>query len=279
MQPVDHNRQNKIALINDMTGFGRCSIAVQLPIVSQLGVQCCVLPTSILSNHTGFPSYSFQDFTSHMADHIAEWRKLGLRFQGICTGFLGSADQISIVRDFIGEFGGKGCTVMVDPVMGDDGKPYGTYTPEMCARMAELVAHADIITPNLTEACILANVPYNANMQPAEAIELARTLCDMGPGRVAITGIEGENSVMNACFELGGDSFVVETPRLGEQRSGTGDVFSAIICADSVNGVDFRVSVTKASKFVGQCVATSIKLGIPRTDGLAFEEDLHTLPR
>ena len=258
MQPVDHNRQNKIALINDMTGFGRCSIAVQLPIVSQLGVQCCVLPTSILSNHTGFPSYSFQDFTSHMADHIAEWRKLGLRFQGICTGFLGSADQISIVRDFIEEFGGKDCTVMVDPVMGDDGKPYGTYTPE---------------------ACILANIPYNANMQPAEAIELARALCDMGPGRVAITGIEGENSVMNACFELGGDSFVVETPRLGEQRSGTGDVFSAIICADSVNGVDFRVSVTKASKFVGQCVATSIRLGIPRTDGLAFEEDLHTLPR
>lgn len=150
----NHNNQKKIALINDITGFGRCSVAVQLPIISQLGVQCCVLPTSILSNHTGFPSYSFQDFTPHMHEHIDEWRKLNLQFRGICTGFLGSAEQISIVRDFIDEFGGNDCVTLVDPVMGDEGKAYGTYTPEMCERMAELVAHADIVTPNITEACI-----------------------------------------------------------------------------------------------------------------------------
>lgn len=276
---VDHNRQNKIALINDLTGFGRCSAAVQIPVISQLGVQCCLLPTSILSNHTGFADYSFFDFTDHMREHIDQWRSLGLRFKGICTGFLGSADQISIVRDFIDEFGSGRCCVMVDPVMGDNGKPYETYTSEMCARMTELVAHADIITPNLTEACILANVPYDAGISQAKALELAEALCEMGPGRVVVTGIEGTNSVMNACFERGREPFVVETARLGEQRSGTGDIFSAIISADAVNGVEFRQSVTKASKFVGECVAASIELGIPRTDGLAFEEKLHTLAK
>ena len=98
---MPHNRQKKIALVNDYTGFGRCSVAVQLPIISHLGVQCCPLPTAVLSNHTMFDSFSIQDFTAHMEEHIAEWRKLDLRFASICTGFLGSADQIAIVDGFI----------------------------------------------------------------------------------------------------------------------------------------------------------------------------------
>mgnify|MGYP002519842769 CR=1 FL=1 len=216
----NHNHQKKIALINDVTGFGRCSAAVQLPIISQLGVQCCVLPTSILSNHTGFPSYSFQDFTPHMREHIAEWRKLGLQFRGICTGFLGSAEQIAIVSEFIEEFGGPRCTVLVDPVMGDEGKPYGTYTPEMCARMAELAAHADIITPNLTEACILAGRDYDASIGTPEALQLARELSEMGPSRVVVTGVEAANTVANVCFERGAEPFTVATerPTLGVRR-------------------------------------------------------------
>lgn len=130
---MPHNRQKKIALVNDYTGFGRCSVAVQLPIISHLGVQCCPLPTAVLSNHTMFDSFSIQDFTAHMDEHIAEWRKLGLRFAGICTGFLGSADQIAIVDGFIREFAGADTAVVVDPVMGDYGRPYATYTPDMCA--------------------------------------------------------------------------------------------------------------------------------------------------
>lgn len=273
----NHNNQKKIALINDITGFGRCSVAVQLPIISRLGVQCCVLPTSILSNHTGFPSYSFQDFTPHMHEHIDEWRKLNLQFRGICTGFLGSAEQISIVRDFIDEFGGDDCITLVDPVMGDEGKAYGTYTPEMCGRMAELVAHADIITPNITEACILANVDYNPHMSFDDAFSLAQKLCDMGPSKVVVTGVEHGSSMSNVCFERGRKPFIVTGEKLGEQRSGTGDVFSAIIAADAVNEVPFRKSIEKATRFAHDCVQASIDLGIPRTDGLAFEEKLHTL--
>lgn len=274
---VSHNNQKKIALVNDITGFGRCSAAVQLPIISQLRVQCCVLPTSILSNHTGFESFSFQDFTPYMEQHIAEWRKLQLKFNGICTGFLGSEKQISIVSKFIDEFNEAETIVMVDPVMGDEGRPYATYTPPMCQGMRELVAKADIITPNLTEACILANRPYDANMSTEEALKLAQSLTELGPKRVIVTGIEQGPNVINACCAEDGNQFAVSSERLGGQRSGTGDVFSAIIIADAVNNVPFEESVRKATQFVGTCVQRSIELNLPATDGLCFEEKLHTL--
>lgn len=212
-----------------------------------------------------------------MHEHIDEWRKLNLQFRGICTGFLGSAEQISIVRDFIDEFGGDDCVTLVDPVMGDEGKAYGTYTPEMCERMAELVAHADIITPNITEACILANVDYDPHMSFGDAFSLAQKLCDMGPSKVVVTGVEHGSTMSNACLERGREPFTVTGEKLGEQRSGTGDVFSAIIAADAVNEVPFRKSIEKATRFAHDCVQASIDLGIPRTDGLAFEEKLHTL--
>ena len=148
---ISHNNQKKIALINDFTGFGRCSIAVELPVISMLRVQCCPVPTSVFSNHTGFESFYFDDYTDRMRRYVAEWKKLELKFNGICSGFLGSAEQISIVREFINEFNSEGTVVVVDPVMGDYGKIYSTYTDEMCRLMKELVALADIITPNLTE--------------------------------------------------------------------------------------------------------------------------------
>ena len=274
---MSHNNQKKIALVNDITGFGRCSAAVQLPIISQLKVQCCVLPTSVLSNHTGFESFSFQDFTPYMEEHIAEWKKLGLRFSGICTGFLGSEEQISIVSSFIDEFNAPETIVMVDPVMGDEGHPYATYTPAMCQRMRELVAKADIVAPNLTEACIIANRPYRKEMGADDALELAEELIALGPKRVIVTGIEQGSEVINACCSSDGARFTVSSKRLGGQRSGTGDAFSAIIAADAVNGVPFKESVQKASRFVKDCVQRSIELDIPTTDGLCFEEMLYTL--
>ena len=119
---TSHNHQKKIAVINDISGFGRCSIAVSLPIISMLKVQCCPLPTSIFSNHTGFPSFFFEDFTKNMEPYMEEWKKLDLKFNGISTGFLGSAKQIRIVQEFISEFKSKDTLVIVDPVMGDYGK-------------------------------------------------------------------------------------------------------------------------------------------------------------
>lgn len=120
---MSHNHQKKIAVINDLSGFGRCSIAVALPLISHLGVQCCPLPTAIFSNHTGFNSFYFDDYTHSMGPYMAEWEKLGLEFEGILTGFLGSEQQIGLVEQFIETFSTERTTVIMDPVMGDNGRP------------------------------------------------------------------------------------------------------------------------------------------------------------
>ena len=146
-QTASHNRQKKLAVINDFCGFGRCSIAVALPIISAMHIQCCPLPTAIFSDHTGFESFFCEDFTEHMPAYAGEWEKLGLHFDGIATGFLGSARQIDIVKDFLARFKGEHTKVLVDPVMGDYGKLYPTYTPELAGRMHELLRFADLLTP------------------------------------------------------------------------------------------------------------------------------------
>lgn len=274
----NHNHQKKIAVINDMSGFGRCSLAVAIPIISVMKVQCCPVPTSIFSNHTGFESFFFEDYTDRMQPYIDEWKKLGLAFHGISTGFLGSKEQIQIVLRFLKDFGTEENIVVIDPVMGDYGKTYSTYTPEMCSEMKKLVTHADILTPNLTEACILTDTDYHADKwHKAEIIELARKLGEMGPDKIVITGIPQGEFIANLCFEKGREPKFLRTHKVGTQRSGTGDVFAAIIAADAVNGVDFQASVRKASLFVKKCIIRSIEMDLPLTDGVCFEELLGTL--
>ena len=272
-----HNNQKKIALINDYSGFGRCSVAAALPIISVLKVQCCPIPTSIFSNHTGFKSFFMEDFTDNMQAYIDEWKKLFLEFSGICTGFLGSARQIDIVHNFIRDFKTKDTIVIIDPVMGDYGKIYKTYTDDMCRRMKGLIKYADILTPNLTEACILTDTPYKDKWKTKEVVEIIEKLSAMGPEKVVITGIAQKSFVCNLCYKKGLEPIMLKTHRIGTERSGTGDVFSAIIAADAVNGVPFRDSVKKASNFIKLCIERSIELGIPVTDGVAFEEVLYKL--
>ena len=243
---VSHNNQKKIAVINDFSGFGRCSIAVSLPIISAMKIQCCPVPTSIFSNHTGFDSYFFEDYTDKMRPYIAEWRKLDLHFNGICTGFLGSEAQIGIVGDFLQEFGGEGTIVLIDPVMGDYGKLYS---------------------------------PYKEKWRVAEIEQMAEVLSRMGPGKVVITGIPQGSFVANLCYEKEKECKVLRTHRIGTSRSGTGDIFSAILAADAVNGVSFEESVKKASGFIKKCILSSIEREIPLTDGVCFEEHLGSLAR
>ncbi len=277
MRP-DHNHQKKIAVINDFSGFGRCSIAVALPIISAMRIQCCPVPTSIFSNHTGFDSFFFEDYTDRMQAYIDEWKKLGLEFRGISSGFLGSKEQIQIVIRFFREFRREDTIIVVDPVMGDYGKPYPTYTAQMCEEMKKLVTYADILTPNLTEACILTDMPYHADhWRMREIMELAERLSVLGPAKVVITGIPQGGFIANYCFERGRQGKIRRTHRVGTQRSGTGDIFAAIIAADAVNGVPFQDSVRKASLFIKRCIERSIELELPLTDGVCFEEVLHRL--
>lgn len=274
---MSHNNQKKIAVINDFSGFGRCSIAVALPILSVMKVQCCPLPTSIFSNHTGFPSYFFEDYTSRMVPYMQEWKKLDLHFNGICSGFLGSKEQIEIVKKFFKEFKTEETQIIVDPVMGDYGKPYPTYTEEMCGEMKKLVEFADILTPNVTEACVLTDTPYKEKWKIEEIQEMAEKIHKMGPQKIAITGIVQGGFIANFCYEEGQQPKVLRTHKEGTQRSGTGDIFASIIAADAVNGVPFYKSVKKASDFIKKCIIRSQELNIPLTDGVCFEEVLGKL--
>ena len=242
-----------------------------------LKVQCCSIPTSIFSNHTGFESFFFTDYTPNMEVYMKEWEKLNLQFKGICTGFLGSAEQIQIVSEFIGKFKGEDTVVVIDPVMGDYGKPYATYTEQMCREMIHLVRYADIVVPNVTEACILTGTPYKEKWTTKELYVLAEKIAEIGPEKVVITGIPQKTYVSNLCYEKGKGHEMIRTHKIGNSRSGTGDIFSAIISADAVNGVEFTKSVRKASKFIKQCIQKSIEMEIPLTDGVCFEELLYTL--
>ena len=273
----DHNKQKKIAIINDMSGFGRCSIAVELPIISHMKVQCCPVPTSIFSNHTAYDSFFFEDFTEQMVPYIEEWKKLGLTFDGICSGFLGSARQIEIVQNFFKYFKSEKTIVILDPIMGDDGKPYATYTEELCQKMKHLVPYADIVTPNLTEACILTDTPYKKKWKLKELQELVDKLEKMGPKKIVITGIPQGSYVANYCYEAGREPSIIKTHRVGTSRCGTGDIFSSIVAADAVNGVEFYASVRKASLFIKKCILKSIEYDIPLSDGVCFEEILYKL--
>ncbi|MCD7820015.1 MAG: pyridoxamine kinase [Lachnospiraceae bacterium] len=274
----NHNRQKKIAVINDLSGFGRCSLTVSLPIISAMKIQCCPVPTSIFSNHTGYDSCFFDDYTDRMQPYIDEWKKLRLSFQGISTGFLGSKEQIQIVLRFLEDFRTEDTIVVVDPVMGDHGEAYSTYTGEMCQEMKKLVGHADILTPNLTEACILADQTYHeGKWKTREVISLAETLGAMGPDKVVITGIPQGEFIANLCYEKGMEPRFVRTHRVGTQRCGTGDVFASIITGDAVNGVEFQQSVRKASRFIKRCIQKSIEMDLPLNDGVCFEELMGTL--
>ncbi len=277
---ADHNRQKKIAAVNDMTGFGRCSLAASIPVISRLGVQCCAVPTAILSNHTGFPSYFIDDYTKHFKAYTDEWKKLDLQFQGILTGFLGSAEQFAMVEKFLTDFAGENTIVCVDPVMGDYGKIYSSYTDEMCLAMRRLVSRAGIITPNLTEACLLTDMPYHAGVWTRrELFEILSRLHDLGPSKIVVTGIPQGEFIANLSSVGDGKPSLTRQHRAGEQRNGTGDVFSSIIIADAVNGVAFDRSVRRASSFVKKCILRSMDLGIPTTDGVCFEEVLGDLRR
>lgn len=271
---MSHNHQKKIAVINDFCGFGRCSLAVSLPIISAMKLQCCPLPTSIFSNHTGFESFFYTDYTGYMDAYIEEWKKLDLRFNGILTGFLGSAEQTAIVRRFLESFKREDTITVIDPVMGDYGKLYPTYSPALAKQMSSLVSFADILTPNLTEACILTGTNYRVDMSEDEITVLCEKLSKSGPKKIVISGIERGEDLENFVFEAGKAPVIVKEQKVGPCRSGTGDVFSSIIAADAVNGVEFIRSVRHASSFIAKVLRRAMELDLPKTDGICFEEYL-----
>ncbi|UTY39313.1 pyridoxamine kinase [Allocoprobacillus halotolerans] len=271
--------QKKIALINDITGFGRCAIAAMAPIVSAMKIQAVVIPTAILSTHTQFPIFYFDDYTSRMKDYIQTYKDLQLEFDAIATGFMGSKEQIDIVIDFIQTLKKDHSFILVDPVMGDHGKLYATYTPEMCEKMKELVKYADLMTPNLTELVTLVDRSYPTTLPSFDELkEMCEQLSKQGPSHIVVTGIPfNEKQILNFIYNKDEDYQIVMVDRIGKDRCGTGDVIAAVIAGSYLNGFSFYESVKKATKFASRCIQYCEQTGVPHHYGLCFEEYLYEL--
>lgn len=266
----------RLAMINDITGFGRCSIAVALPVISVMQVQVCVVPTSILSNHLGFPTYYFDDYTSRMPDYLRALADLEISFDAVACGFLGNVEQISIVEAFLKEAGNTSL-FLLDPVMGDHGRTYSTIMPEHCSRLLQLVKYADILTPNITEACLLTGTPYKAEGWIDPELEtLCRTLENGTGKKIVITGLYRSGIFRNYIWENGMGCHY-DVPAAGVSRPGTGDLFASILAADALNGVPFADSVKKAADFVALCIRGTEEAGVPLQEGVLFEKYLYHL--
>lgn len=271
------NKAPHAAVIHDLSGFGRCSMTIILPVLAAMGVQCAPMLTAYLSAHTAFPHRDqalFLDLTDQMEQVCRHWQALDVRFDAIYSGFLGSARQICRLRQVISQFRREDTLVLVDPVMGDHGRPYATYTPEMCARMAELAGEADLITPNLTEAALLLGEPYHAVPHTIQGLKdwLLRLSMD-GRRSVVITGVRVEEGAIGAaCFDRKDGSFAF--PRAHEepqQFPGTGDLFAAVLLGGLLQGKALDHAAQKAVDFVQQCAAHTIALGTPTLEGVQFE--------
>ncbi|SEQ00779.1 pyridoxine kinase [Lachnospiraceae bacterium RM5] len=272
-------KQKKMALINDITGFGRCSVAVTSPIISTMKIQAVAVPTAILSAHTQFEEYFFDDYTPKMKEYIQTYKNLNLDFDGIATGFLGSKEQVDIVIDFIKTFKKENTMVLVDPVMGDYGKLYETYTKKMCDKMKNLVQYADILTPNLTELCTLLDIDYgNGEFSIEEIGKMCMELAGKGPEHIVVTGIPfHKKQIMNYIYSKDEEARIVMVDRIGVDRSGTGDVISSVIAGKYLNGHSFYDSVKIAASFASKCIKYCEENQVPEHWGLCFEMYLKDL--
>ncbi len=275
----------RIAAIQDISGFGRCSMTVVLPVLSAMGSQCCPLLTASLSAHTAFPPSQnavFLDLTAQMERTAAYWGELGVRFDAIYSGFLGSVNQVRIIEGFYRQFRGEGTLVLVDPVMGDGGRPYRTCTPDLCAKMGRLADQADCITPNWTEAALLLGEDYDSRPTEEEGIRSwLERLSLTGRRSVVLTGVSlAEGKVGAGYFDrtTGSTGFFMARQEPAH-FPGTGDLFASVLLGALMRGESLPGSVERAVKFVQRSVAHTLQVGTPPLEGVQFEPMLRELIR
>ena len=267
-----------VMAIHDLSGVGKCSLTVALPILSAMGAAVAAMPTAVLSTHTGnIAGYTYRDLTDDMPLMAGHWHSLGLRFDALYSGWLGSSRQNDIVSDIFELFGAEGALRLVDPVMGDHGRLYSTYTPDRVQGMARLCAKADLITPNLTEARFLLGEAYTAGiMCPDEARALCERLSALGPGRVVVTGVStGADTIGAAAFEALGEAFSLhEMPLVPGVWHGTGDIFGSVLLGALLFGLALAESAGLAVEFTAGCIARTHAMGSDPRLGVDFERGL-----
>ena len=269
----------RVAAIHDLSGFGRCSLSVILPTLSAMGVQVCPVPTAILSSHTGgLGEVEFRDLTSFIVPCLNHYKSLGLEFECIYSGFLGSQEQIDHCLEFFHTY--QDALAVVDPVMGDHGKAYRTYTEAMRSRLGELVQVADVITPNLTEACMLLKIPYiSQGLSRTQAKSLLAQLGELGPNYVVITGVPmASGSIANVGYDKQNNSYwIVPCDYVPVSYPGTGDIFASVLTGGFLTGDSLPIAMGRATYFVEQCIKTTFSYSTDTRHGVMLEKELAVL--
>ena len=264
-------RQKRIVAINDISGIGRCSTYAFLPIVSLFDIESCLVPTAILSSSTQYPDFVMRDFSNEVGLYLKQYDNNHLTFDGIFVGFLGNASVIHAITDYVDK--NKDTFIFVDPIMGDNGKLYATYTNELVEGVKKICERANVITPNLTEFCALVSIPYHEDITEEELLEGCRKL---GNECIVVSGIERNQMIGNYIYSNNEGSLYLREKKY-PSRSGTGDVFSAIIFGGLICHMNLHKLVVEASEFIYDAIERSQELVEDEKEGLAFEGILYKI--
>ncbi|OUP10406.1 PfkB family carbohydrate kinase [Collinsella sp. An2] len=265
----------RVAAVHDLCGYGKCSLGVAIPVLSAAGCDVCPVPTGLFSSHTAFPGWYMHDTTNILTDYLDAWKNIGVQIDAIYSGFLGAPEQVDRIRDLYSMY--PKALRVVDPVMADHGKVYPTYSPELCAAMAELAEGADILTPNLTEAAIILDRPIGdawagENISDDDAHELVEALLGKGTKTVVLKGIQrGDGLIRNFVGSQDGAFFEVNNELLPYMLHGTGDLYCSCLLAAVMAGQPLDEAVRFAGDFVHDAMIVSSKQPQFQDRGVSFE--------
>ncbi|MGI5888537.1 MAG: pyridoxamine kinase [Oscillospiraceae bacterium] len=249
----------RVLTIQDISCFGQCSLTVALPILSACGQETVILPSAVLSTHTmGFKDYTFRDLTDDMPGIAGHWKKEGISFDAVYTGYLGSEKQISIVKDIMGSLENKGCLNIVDPAMADNGKLYPSFDMAFVESMKKLAFSADIILPNITEACLLTGYEYREQYDEDYVKGLIKALEDSGAKTVILTGVSYKPETTGVAVEENGKLSYYEHRRISKGCHGTGDVYASAFVGALMNGMSTYDAAKTAADYTVSCIECTI---------------------
>lgn len=265
----------RIAAVHDISGFGKCSLTVALPVISATGVECACLPTALLSTHTGgFTGYTFKDLSDEMLPIARHWREVGATFDGVYSGYLASAEQAELLKRAIAIIRTEKTKLIVDPVMADNGVYYSNFDDNMCQAFRLLCQDADVITPNITEASLMTGIAYNGGPHSEEYIDsLLKALGEICHGMIALTGVRPDKNTIGAVSydpATGEKHLAVKPVREGDFH-GTGDLFASAFSALILRGASLKDSAETAIMLVSESIDRTVKRGTPRRNGVDFE--------
>lgn len=273
-----YSRSAKVAAIHDLSGMGRCSLSVILPTMSAQGIQVCPVPTAILSTHTGgFGEVVLRDLTDYILPALEHYKRLDYKFDCVYSGFLASTEQIDHCLEFFEYY--RDALKVVDPVMADNGKPYKTCTPELCSRMGELAAIADIITPNITEAAMLLG---ENPLQPDTAMQKIKSylvrLSELGPKIVVITSVFSDGRTYNVGYDRDHSKFWrIPYNLINAHYPGTGDVFASVLTGSILRGDSLPIAMNRATAFLERAIKTTYSYSTDSREGIMLESCLDFL--